>query len=126
MGFIVFALLVSVLTGGMVWGLHHLVFKDSLCERAELDLLQLDGDLEEYAHRTGQEPPRDVGLGVLLLDMPDGTHLRRSLPTDPWGRAYQYEVVGFPGGTRVALRCLGANAADPADDIVHVCTSLER
>ncbi|MFD0892015.1 type II secretion system protein GspG [Luteolibacter ambystomatis] len=120
-GFLGFASVVFLVTGGMVWGLHHVVFRSSLRERAEFDLRQLDGDLDEYFHRTGHAPAKEKGLAALLEEMPDGTHLRQSLPTDPWGRAYEYEATPASG---VILRSRGADTANRADDIIHTCASL--
>lgn len=124
-GFFVFAGLVFVITGGMVWGLHHFVFRGSMRERAQLELSQLDGDLEEYVHRTGHSPSAEAGLSALLEVLPDGTRLRRSLPVDPWGRPYQYVVSATPSGRRANLFSKGPDAADPADDIVRACMSYE-
>lgn len=95
-------------------------------ERAEFDLRQLDGDLEEYLHRTGHEPADEKGLAALLEEMPDGSHLRRSLPVDPWGHSYQYETADVSGVSRMILRRRGANRADSPDDIILVRASSGR
>ncbi|BCU78023.1 type II secretion system protein GspG [Luteolibacter sp. LG18] len=120
-GFCVFALLLSGVSVGMVWALHHLVFVDALREQAELDMVRLDGALEDYRLRTGHEIPAETGLAALLETPPGPPAPARILPRDPWGRDYLCVVAAREDGTRITLRSRGPDPLDPADDVVHPC-----
>ena len=124
LGFAAFALLLALVLAGMVAGLHYFVFDDTLRERAEFDMILLDGDLEDYARRTGHAPDPAAGLAVLLEKLPEGRSIRTSLPLDPWGHPYGYELAISGDGPRVSIRSRGANPFDSADDVVHVCAPV--
>lgn len=72
---------------------------------AETQIRTLEIALESYAMDCGTYPTAAQGLQALveppvLMPVPQGwrgPYLRRSVPRDPWGELYHYEVPG-PGG----------------------------
>jgi general secretion pathway protein G len=65
--------------------------------KAQIDALEKA--LDQYRIDTGHYPATEPGLDALMSKPPnepkwDGPYLKKSLPVDPWGRAYQYT---FPG-----------------------------
>jgi general secretion pathway protein G len=68
--------------------------------RAQLDAL--DKALEQYRLDTGHFPNTQLGLAALQTKPPsetkwDGPYLKKSIPPDPWGNAYQYKAPGDHG-----------------------------
>jgi general secretion pathway protein G len=68
--------------------------------RAQIDAL--DKALEQYRLDTGHFPNTQLGLAALQIKPPseakwDGPYLKKSVPLDPWGNAYQYKAPGDHG-----------------------------
>lgn len=68
--------------------------------RAQLD--SLEKALDQYRLDTGHYPSTEIGL-VALVTKPasetkwSGPYLKKAVPLDPWGRAYQYKSPGDHG-----------------------------
>ena len=68
--------------------------------RAQIDAF--DKALDQYRLDTGHYPSTAQGMGALMnkpANEPkwDGPYLKKSLPPDPWGNAYQYRQPGEHG-----------------------------
>lgn len=68
--------------------------------RAQIDAF--DKALDQYRLDTGHYPSTEQGLGALSskpANEPkwDGPYLKKALPADPWGNAYQYRQPGEYG-----------------------------
>ncbi|WP_265946203.1 type II secretion system major pseudopilin GspG [Dechloromonas sp. A34] len=68
--------------------------------RAQIDALEKA--LDQYRLDVGRYPSSENGLAVLMRRPPSesrwqGPYLRKDLPTDPWGNAYQYAQPGEHG-----------------------------
>lgn len=68
--------------------------------RAQIDAFEKA--LDQYRLDVGKYPTTEQGLGA-LMKAPAGTprwagpYLRKELPPDPWGRAYEYKQPGQHG-----------------------------
>ena len=68
--------------------------------KAQLD--SLEKALDQYRLDTGHYPSTEIGL-VALVTKPasetkwSGPYLKKAVPLDPWGRAYQYKSPGDHG-----------------------------
>jgi general secretion pathway protein G len=65
--------------------------------KAQMD--SLEKALDQYRIDTGHYPATEPGLAALVSKPPneakwDGPYLKKNVPVDPWGRAYEYK---FPG-----------------------------
>lgn len=68
--------------------------------RAQLDALEKA--LDQYRLDMRRYPSTEQGLGALLEKPPadarwNGPYLKKTLPLDPWGRAYVYRAPGAKG-----------------------------
>lgn len=68
--------------------------------RAQIDALEKS--LDQYRLDTGHYPNQQQGLAALVTRPSDeakwdGPYLRKGLPPDPWGHAYQYKIPGEKG-----------------------------
>lgn len=68
--------------------------------RAQIDAF--DKALDQYRLDTGHYPGNSDGLGALMSKPAneakwDGPYLKKALPLDPWGNAYQYRQPGQHG-----------------------------
>jgi len=68
--------------------------------RAQLD--SLEKALDQYRLDTGHYPSTEQGLTALTVKPDndarwDGPYLKKSVPDDPWGHAYQYKSPGEHG-----------------------------
>lgn len=65
--------------------------------KAQMDALEKA--LDQYRLDVGRYPPTELGLKA-LVDRPanepkwNGPYLRKEVPLDPWGKAYQYKLPG--------------------------------
>jgi len=80
---------------------------------ATVQIADLDKTLELFKLDVGRFPSTEEGLAALQarpagLNGWSGPYLKGSLPTDPWGRAYQYKLN--PDGS-VDIVSLGADGA---------------
>lgn len=68
--------------------------------RAQMDAF--DKALDQYRIDTGRYPGTSQGLSALMSKPAneakwDGPYLKKALPSDPWGNAYQYRQPGEHG-----------------------------
>jgi general secretion pathway protein G len=68
--------------------------------RAQLD--SLEKALDQYRLDTGRYPSTEIGLAALVTKPASetkwsGPYLKKAVPLDPWGRAYQYKSPGDHG-----------------------------
>ena len=81
---------------------------------AAVQIADLDKALELFKLDVGRFPSTDEGLQALMQKPASvasgwsGPYLKGSLPTDPWGKAYQYTLQ--PNGA-VEIVSLGADGA---------------
>ena len=74
--------------------------------------------LDTFRLDVGRYPDSDEGLEALReapadLDTWDGPYLKKDVPADPWGRAYQYEAPGEHG--EYDLYSLGKDGQEGGD-----------
>ncbi|GAA5163615.1 type II secretion system major pseudopilin GspG [Viridibacterium curvum] len=79
----------------------HIGKSEVKAARAQLD--SLEKALDAYRLDVGSYPTTEQGLGALIALPPgvarwQGPYLKKGLPADPWGRAYQYANPGEHGG----------------------------
>jgi general secretion pathway protein G len=85
---------------------------------ARSQIAALGTALDAYALDVGRYPSDAEGLNA-LIDRPgdaknwDGPYLKKAVPNDPWGNAYQYSAGG-PGGA-YTLVSLGADGKPGGD-----------
>ena len=68
--------------------------------RAQIDALEKA--LDQYRLDTGHYPSTEIGLTALVTKPASepkwsGPYLKKTVPLDPWGRAYQYKSPGDHG-----------------------------
>ena len=68
--------------------------------KAQLD--SLEKALDQYRLDTGRYPSTEIGLAALVTKPANetkwsGPYLKKAVPLDPWGRAYQYKSPGDHG-----------------------------
>lgn len=73
--------------------------------------------LDQYRFDTGHFPTPEQGLVALVLRPAgeqrwQGPYLARAVPTDPWGRAFVYRLVGQAGSPQPQLMSLGADGRE--------------
>jgi len=88
-------------------------------ERAQSDLRTVSRALKKYRRDMGQWPENGQGLKA-LVERPPGASTKwhpflGALPSDPWGRNYQYRYS--PALDRVSVWSFGENVVDSTDDI---------
>ena len=105
-GFTLLELLVVVAIIGLLVGyvapryFSQLGKSEVTAARAQID--GLEKALDQYRLDTGRFPTTEQGLKALVVKPPDepkwkGPYLRKDLPLDPWGNAYQYKAPGTHG-----------------------------
>ncbi|WP_345532379.1 type II secretion system major pseudopilin GspG [Viridibacterium curvum] len=106
-GFTLLELLVVMVIIGLLAGyvapkfFAHIGKSEVKAARAQLD--SLEKALDAYRLDVGSYPTTEQGLGALIALPPgvarwQGPYLKKGLPADPWGRAYQYANPGEHGG----------------------------
>jgi general secretion pathway protein G len=91
-------------------------FDRAQTDAAKLQIENLSGALDLFRLDLGRYPSSQEGLGALVAGPAGGEGWRgpyvkgTSLPTDPWGRPYQYRSPGA-GGRSYDLFTLGADGA---------------
>lgn len=84
---------------------------------ASVQIADLDKALELFKLDVGRFPSTEEGLQSLVAKPTsvasgwNGPYLKGGVPSDPWGRAYQYKLEG--GG--VLIESLGADGAPGGD-----------
>jgi len=69
--------------------------------KAQIDAF--DKTLDTYRLDVGRYPTTEEGLGALMTAPPsagakwNGPYLKKGIPPDPWGNAYQYRAPGTRG-----------------------------
>lgn len=67
---------------------------------AKAQIEAFDKSLDTYRLDVGRYPSTEEGLGALMTAPPsasakwNGPYLKKGIPLDPWGRAYQYRSPG--------------------------------
>ena len=70
---------------------------------AKAQIEAFEKSLDTYRLDVGRYPTTDEGLGALLVAPPaagtrwNGPYLKKAVPLDPWGHAYQYRAPGSKG-----------------------------
>jgi general secretion pathway protein G len=90
-------------------------------EKARADIRVIEQALELYRLDTSRYPTMELGLDALIATSDDqsGAAARepyiRRLPSDPWGRPYEYVIPGERGP--YDLYTLGADAQEGGEGI---------
>jgi general secretion pathway protein G len=98
-------LVVMVIIGLLVGYVAPMYFKQvgkSEVKAARAQIESFGKALDQYRLDTGHYPTSEQGLQALILkpaDEPrwDGPYLKKGVPNDPWGSAYQYKRPGVKG-----------------------------
>jgi general secretion pathway protein G len=74
----------------------------SKAQIAKAQIEAFDKALDQYRIDTGHYPPASPGLIALYVQpagetMWHGAYLKKGIPPDPWGNAYQYKMPGSDG-----------------------------
>ncbi|OON63787.1 type II secretion system protein GspG [Massilia sp. KIM] len=70
---------------------------------AKAQIEAFDKSLDTYRLDVGRYPSAEEGLGALMTAPPsagakwNGPYLKKGVPPDPWGNAYQYRAPGSKG-----------------------------
>lgn len=105
-GFTLLELLVVIVIIGLLAGYvgpkYFSQIGKSEVKVAHAQIDAFDKALDQYRLDTGHYPSTAQGLGVLSTKPAneakwDGPYLKKLLPTDPWGNAYQYRQPGLHG-----------------------------
>ena len=70
---------------------------------AKAQIEAFEKSLDTYRLDVGRYPTTEEGLGALLAAPPaagtrwNGPYLKKNVPLDPWGHAYQYRAPGSKG-----------------------------
>jgi general secretion pathway protein G len=86
---------------------------------AKIQIKEIEGALQLFSFDMGRYPNSAEGLESLVqspgnADSWKGPYLAKSLPNDPWGRAYVYRCPGTHG--EYDLLSLGADGTEGNDD----------
>ena len=75
---------------------------------AKAQIEAFEKSLDTYRLDVGRYPTTEEGLGALLVAPPaagtrwNGPYLKKAVPLDPWGHAYQYRAPGSKGEYDIA------------------------
>ena len=105
-GFTLLELLVVVAIIGLLAGFvaprYFSQIGKSEVNTAKAQIDALEKALDQYRLDTGRYPGNELGLKA-LVDRPasepkwNGPYLKKAVPLDPWGKAYQYKAPGQKG-----------------------------
>lgn len=90
---------------------------------AKTDISNMETALDAYEIDNGRYPTSDEGLSA-LVDAPSsatnwkGPYLKKGVPNDPWGNAYQYVSPGNRSKSGYDLYSFGPDGQDGGDDDV--------
>ena len=93
---------------------------------AKAQIVGFEKALQQYRLDTGRYPTTEQGLAALIAkpaDMAkwDGPYLEKSVPMDPWGRAYVYVAPGEHGD--IDISSLGRDGRPGGDGLDADVTS---
>jgi general secretion pathway protein G len=119
---------ILVILGSIVVASFTDILATSKEDAAKTQLQMFELPLNNYQMHVGQFPSTESGLEALRTAPADGNlqqkwrgpYLQKSIPTDPWGNAYNYERANDPQTNRAGYRIWSAGAdmsADTDDDI---------
>jgi len=85
---------------------------------AKVQMSQIATALDAFALDVGRYPSSSEGLDALMtapsgVDRWDGPYLKKDVPKDPWGNAYEYK--GPSSGDDYEIICLGADGRSGGD-----------
>ena len=120
-GFSLIELLVVIIILGLIAGLvgprlfGRVGQSKQAAARAQIELL--GAAMDQYRLDIGAYPPSAIGLQALVQNSNlanwNGPYLKKpAVPSDPWGRPYQYKCCPGDHGD-YDIWTTGANAADP-------------
>jgi general secretion pathway protein G len=94
----------------------------SKCGIAKIQISEFEMCIQAFQKDTWRFPTTDEGLDALMANPGNavgwnGPYLRKSVPKDPWGRAYIYQCPGDHGPFDLYSR--GADRDEDSDDIVN-------
>jgi general secretion pathway protein G len=121
-GFTLLELLVVMVIIGLLAGIvapqYFAQIGKSSTKVAHAQIESLGQALDQYRIDVGRYPTQDQGLAALHEAPPNvakwrGPYLKRAVPTDPWGRAYQYLQPGQHG--EYDLSSLGSDGQPGGD-----------
>lgn len=92
--------------------------------RAGTDIATLEDALDRFDLENGRYPTSEEGLRALVEAPPglakwNGPYIKRGVPTDPWGNAYQYRYPGMHNPKSPDLFSLGPDGREGNDDITN-------
>lgn len=97
--------------------------KKGLVNAAKSQIGLFDSPLQLYALDMGDFPTTSAGLEALRSSPSDaqsskwgGPYLEKTVPLDPWGRAYRYAHPGSHNAESYDLWSVGPDGADGSDD----------
>jgi general secretion pathway protein G len=123
---VLLVLAILVILGSMVSifiiGTQREAFRDA----ARFQISELETTLDAYRLHVGSYPSTNQGLEALVAPPADlqnpakwrGPYLKKQIPADPWGRPYQYELMG---PEQYRIWSWGPDGADGTeDDVVNL------
>lgn len=102
-GFTLLELLVVLLIIGLLAGFvgprYFAQIGKSESQVAKVQIDAFDKALDQYRIDTGRYPTTEQGLAALFTQPPGearwhGPYLKKNVPADPWGQAYEYKSPG--------------------------------
>lgn len=105
-GFTLLELLVVIVIIGLLAGLVAPRYFDQVSKSntkvARAQIESLEKSLDQYRLDIGRYPTTEQGLAALFTKPPNvekwqGPYLKKAVPADPWGNAYQYKSPGEHG-----------------------------
>lgn len=106
LGFTLLELLVVIVIIGLLAGLVAPRYFDQVGKSntkvAKAQIESLEKSLDQYRLDVGRYPTSEQGLAALNtkpanVDKWQGPYLKKAVPADPWGNAYQYKSPGEHG-----------------------------
>jgi len=122
---VLLVLVILVMLGSLVVGAYSRIQYNSNRKAAKIQIDSFSSNLEIYHQDVGHYPETLDGLltedGMGAGDPANwrGPYLNKveTLPTDPWGNAYQYEAEGNPPNDTFRIWSTGAAVDDENDDV---------
>lgn len=90
--------------------------------KAVTDIQSLEGALDQFYLHCGRHPSTDEGLDALRVKPQSddvnnwsGPYIKRAVPSDPWGRPYNYVSPGDQNSDSYDLYSLGRDGKEGGD-----------